>query len=412
MVDLLKNKQILSLFISSMAVMFTGMGLFPILPLYAARFDASSSTIGFYLAVIYAANALSPVVAGWLISRFSMKAVFVASALVGLPALLGLAAAQSFAQVVVLTSLLWFSGGAVMALVSVLTGLHTDQSTRGRAFSLMAMVGPLGALAGGGAVGQLIAWQGYGFMFAVLAVFWIIVPLTGLFLKESPRQRLQPAGARGKPLAAEDGRLGAGFARLMAVAFLGSLAVNVSRFGSSLSMQAQQFTPEAVSSAAMISGLVAIPATLAIGAVSDRLGRRHLLFASYLFAMSGSLILVSASTLWQFWLAAILHLLAFSVSGAMAQALAAETAPAHAVSKGLSYFNTLMAVASILTFAAGGVLYDLLGMPVVFLIGAVLALAAGMGVEAPAVAAVNPLAIAARLRHRSEPQCEDVTPVP
>src|SRR5690606_202514 len=106
------NKQILVLFISGLAVLFTGMGLFPILPLFAATFDASNSTIGFYLAVVYAANALGPVIAGLLISRFSKKAVFIISAAVGTPALIGLGLAQNFLQVIVSTSVLWFAGGA------------------------------------------------------------------------------------------------------------------------------------------------------------------------------------------------------------------------------------------------------------------------------------------------------------
>lgn len=379
---ILKNKQIIILFVSSFAVLFTGMGLLPVLPLYAAQFDATNSTTGFYFAAMYAANSLGPVVVAWLMTRFSKRSVFIFGALTGLPALLGLAAARNFSQVIVFTSLLWFAGGAVMALVSIFTGLHTDSSSRGKAFSLMAMVGPLGSLVGGAAVGQLISRYGYGVMFTTLAVLWTIIPLIGwLFLKEGPQEETQPAGRR--PASQPDAPLplGRGFTYLLAMVFLGAMAVNVSRFGSSLSMKALQFSPETVSSVAMISGLVAIPVTLLIGSLSDRLGRRHFLFASYLFAMTGSLILVNASALWQFWLAAILHLLAFSMSGAMAQALATEVVPSQAVSRGLSYLNTLGAAANILCFAVGGVLYDLLGMPAVFTIASALALVVAAGVE-------------------------------
>lgn len=382
MTDMLKNKQILALFASSFAVLFTGMGLFPILPLFAARFDASNSTTGMYFAIIYAANSLGPVVTGLLIARFTKKALFIAGGLVGLPGLVGLALAQNFTQVVVFTSLVWFAGGVLLSLVSILTGLYTNEQNRGKAFSLMAMVGPLGSLVGGAAVGQLIAWQGYSMMFSALAVEWMAIPLIGwLFLKEDPRGKGLSNGAKVSTQSGERVGFGAGFLPVVSMAFLGSIAVNVSRFGSSLSMNAQHFSPEAVSSVAMISGLIAIPATLAIGAISDRLGRKHFLFASYLFAMSGSFILIGAVQLWQFWLASILHMLAYSASGAMTQALTAEVVPSQAVSKGLSYLSTLGSVASILCFAAGGVLYDLLGMPVIFLGAAVMALAAGVGIE-------------------------------
>lgn len=378
---LLKNKQILYLFISSFAVLFIGMGLFPILPLFAARFDATNSTTGFYLAAIYAANSLGPIVTGWLITHFSKKVVFIAGAVVGTPALLGLGAAQNFVQVIVLTSLLWFSGGVVMALVSILTGMHTTDHNRGKAFGLMAMVSPLGSLLGGAMVGRLVSWQGYAVMFTVLAVVWSTIPLIGLLIKEGPHAAAQPAGGPASSNARPPARLGATFARALSIIFLGSMAVNVSRLGSGLSMQSMQFTPEDVSNVAMVSGLIAIPITLVIGASSDRLGRKHFLFASYLFAMSGSIILINATNLWQFSLASILHLLAYSNSGAMAQAISSDIVPAQAVSRALSWMNTLGAVASIFCFAIGGLLYDLLGMPLVFLTAALLALAAGAGIE-------------------------------
>ena len=383
MIAILKNKQILVLFISGLAVLFTGMGLFPILPLFAAQFDASNSTIGFYLAVVYAANALGPVIAGLLISRFSKKAVFIISAAVGTPALVGLGLAHNFLQVIVSTSVLWFAGGAVMALVSIFTGLHTDSSNRGKAFSLMALVVPLGSLMGGAAVGQLVRWQGYSVMFLVLAVVWTFIPFIGwLFLKEGPRAQVQPAARTSETSAgASATRLGAVFARTAAFVLIGSIGVNVSRFGTRLSMQAQQFTPESVAGSAMVGGLIAIPATLAVGAYSDRLGRKHFLFASYLLGMCGSFILVGATALWQFWLASVLHMLAFSISGAMAQALSTEIVPAQAVSKALTYMNTLAAAASILCFAVGGVMYDLLGMPAVFMMSAIMALVVGVGIE-------------------------------
>jgi MFS transporter, DHA1 family, multidrug resistance protein len=387
MSQLLKNKQILALFISSFAVLFTGMGLLPILPLFAATFGANNSTTGFYMAIVYAVHSLGPVAAAWLIVRFSSKMVFVGGALVGLPALIGLALAQTFTQVIVFTALLWFSGGVVMALVSILTGQHADAGSQGKAFSLMAVVGPLGALAGGAVVGQMVAWQGYALMFAVLALVWSAVPLIGwLALEVPPSAYLRSAGMRSAAVRPASqprraARLGPVFARTMAVSFLGTVAVNVSRFGNSLSMQSHQFSPEVVSYVAMLSGLVAIPVTMATGAFSDRLGRKHFLFVSYLFAMSGSLILIGAAEFWQFSLASVLLMVAFSTSGAMAQAITSEVVPAESVSQGLSWLNTLGAAANILCFAAGGLLYDLLGMPVVFLISALAALAAGAGIE-------------------------------
>lgn len=380
MVALLKNKQIAALFASGLIVLFTGMGLFPVLPLYAGQFEASNSMIGFYFAAMYAANALAPAAAGWLAARFSKRALFIAGGVMGTPVLALLAAAKTFPQLVALTSLLWFAGGLVMSVASILTGLAVDEGSRGKAFSLMAMVGPAGALAGGAAVGSLVAWQGYATMFAALAVVWTAVPLIGLLALKDDDRPARKAAARSRPRVSA-ARLGAGFAWVTALSFVGAMAVNVSRLGTSLSMQALDFTPDAVAGAGMMSGLVAIPGTLAIGALSDRLGRKHFMSISYMLAVSGALILFNAAALWQFWLASALLMLAYSVSGAMAQAMTGDLVPAESMTSGLSYLNAFMAGANILTFAVGGVLIDLLGLPAVFLIAALLGLSAGAGIE-------------------------------
>jgi MFS family permease len=382
MLAMLKNKQILYLFLSGTAVLYVGMGLFPILPLYAAEFEASNSMIGFFFAIMYVANSLGPVVTTWLVARFSNKALFIAGAILGIPALALLAAAQTFTQVIVLTSVIWFSGGVVMTVASILVSFHTDTGSRGKAYSLIALVGPLGSLLGGATVGWLVSWQGYPVMFLVLAVVWSVIPLIGWFgLKEGEQKPQKSAASRPAEQHAANVKLGSSFVRVMAITFIGAVAINVGRLGPSISMKAMNYSPEAVSSAAMVSGLIAIPATLVIGSLSDRLGRRHFLAVSYLFMVSSALILVNATALWQFWLASILNLLAYSVNGAMAQAVTSEVVPAQALSKGLSLMNTAGAASNILCFAAAGVLFDLLGLSTVFLFAALMALAAAAAIE-------------------------------
>ena len=340
--------------------------------------------IGLYFAIMFAANSLGPVVTGWLISRVSKRLIFIIGATVGTPALFFLGLAQNMVQVIALTSLVWFSGGVVMSLVSIFTGLHTKPESRGKAYSLMAMVGPLGSLVGGATLGHLVSWKGYPMMFAVLALAWTLIPLIGwLGLKDDLPDKAEATPVRpSASRTASSAPLGNGFTRVLAIFFLGSISVNVVRLGSSLSMQAASFSPEAVSSANMIAGLVAIPFTLMIGTLADRLGSKHFLFVSYLLMVSSTLILVNAADTWQFWLASILNMLAFSVSGAMSQALTSEVVSAPALSRGLSWLSTFGAGANIICFAAGGVLFDLLGLPTVFLMTALVALTAGVSVEA------------------------------
>jgi MFS family permease len=383
MLSILKNKQVAYLFLISFTVLFTGFGLFPILPLFAAEFQASKSLIGLYFAIIYAANAFGPVAAGWLIARFSKRAVLIAGGVIGVPALALLASARNFTMVILLTAVLWLSGGMVMALVNIMTGLHTGANSRGKAYSLLALAGPLGALVGSGFIGWLVSWQGYSLMFTALALIWTIIPLIGLLrLQEGqPGAANKAAKVRNVAHLERVEKSGPLFPRLIAFVFLGSLAVNLSRFGASLSMQAAGLSPETVSGVAIIGGIATIPFILAVGTLSDRLGRKRFLVISLLFTLSGALILTRATAVWQYGLASIFNMIAFSVSAAMAQALTGEIVPVSTLDQSLARLNAFAAGASILSFAAGGWLFDLLGLPVVFLIAALAALASGTGVE-------------------------------
>ncbi len=49
----MRHKQLAFLFICNYLPPFVGMGLFPLLPLYAAQFGATRTIIGIYYAVVY-----------------------------------------------------------------------------------------------------------------------------------------------------------------------------------------------------------------------------------------------------------------------------------------------------------------------------------------------------------------------
>lgn len=392
MKELLQNKQILYLFLSSFATLYVGMGLFPILPLYIARFSDSSSMAGVYLAIVYVANALGPVTAGWLAGRVPRRALFVAAGLAGIPAIALMGLASSFWQLTVLTSVVWFAGGVNLTLVPIFTNMQTDPSNRGKAFSLMALAAPLGALAGGATVGRLVAWQGYTGMFLALSLEWAIIPLIGLFLlKDKGREDAgredavrEDAGRADKRATRSQGMakvFNRSYYLLLGVILLAAMAHGVSRMAASISMQVLDYGAEAVSSANMISGLAAIPITLAIGSLSDRLGRKHFLTISILFTLAGSVMLINAAQLWQFWAAAILHLISFSINGSMGQALTTEIVGREHQGRGLSWLNATTATASIFCFAGGGVIIDSMGLNAVFLGAAVLAGVAAAGLQ-------------------------------
>ncbi|HSG44287.1 MAG TPA: MFS transporter [Anaerolineales bacterium] len=116
--------------------------------------------MGFYLAVTYISISVGSILAGQLSERFSRITLLTMAGLLGTPALFLLGRVQSYWIVVALTALIWFSGGIGLSISNVLTSMHTDSSTRGKAFGLLALASPLGALIGGLVVGRLVEWSG------------------------------------------------------------------------------------------------------------------------------------------------------------------------------------------------------------------------------------------------------------
>jgi AAHS family 4-hydroxybenzoate transporter-like MFS transporter len=275
---------------------------------------------------------------------------------------------------------IWFSGAVTITLINVFTAQTADIGRRGASFSLLFMAYPLGAVIGGATVGQLVEWYGYAPMFVVLGAIWIVLPLIGVMglndLRASqPRSTAQDGG--GPPLAWS-------FQRLLLAALLSALAINVSRLGTSLSMQTHGFSAGAVASTAVVSGIIAAPISLLIGMLSDRLSRRRVLIGGYLLAAGGALLLVVSGELWHFWVAATLLFVAWCVNASVTSALAAEVLDPPALGRGIPRLNAMDSLASIGGFAGAGYVMDTLGASGLYLIAVGLAvLAAPLAVKIP-----------------------------
>jgi MFS family permease len=370
------NRQLFYLFLCNLAIVFIGMGVFPILPLYAMAFGASPAVTGLFMASVYAAISVGSLVGGRLATYVGRKRLFIATGLLSLPAVILLGQATALWQVVLLTDLIWFAGGIGLTLTSVFTGLVAKSESRGKSFTLLHLTSPLGALIGGAAVSQILAWKGHGPLFVALGLVWAVWPLVGLLVEDRPAAA-PAAGARqagGKTAVP----VSASFYVLILATLLSAATINVSRLGTSLSMQALEFSASAVASTAAVSGLATIPVALAIGALSDRLGRRRFLSFSYLLAAAGALSLIVASQLWHFWLAATLLLAARSVSASVGAALATDILAPQELERGLGWLNTAGWITGTIAFAGAGHALETMGASGLYGVAAVLALAAAL----------------------------------
>ncbi len=367
------KKQMLYLFISNLSILFVGMGLFPLLPIYAGQFGATPTTIGIYLALVYVSITTGTILTGWLTKRFPRRTVLVAAGTVGVPALVLLGHATSLWQVVLLTGTVWFTGGIGLALISIFTGLYADKASRGKWFSLISLTLPIGAIAGGMMVGRLVEWQGYPFMFACLAGVYAIWPVVGLLkIEDKPLSR----EAKVQAVSTDRPQLGGMFRMLLLAALLSAMTVSVVRLGVSLSMKNIQFSPAAITGVNVIGGLVTIPVVLSFGSLSDRLGRKRFLALGYFLAAVGGVTLIMADQLWHFWLVSAAMLIARSINGSLASALATDILPPEALDRGLPRLNSMAWIAGIVGFAGSGYIIDTMGSTFLFMIGTLLSVGA------------------------------------
>lgn len=366
------NKQLLYLFLGSFIIVHVGNGLFPLLPLYAAQFGATPATIGLYMAITYMAITAGTMLSSRAVEILTPRGTIAGAGTLGIPTLIMLGQATALWHVVVLTAVLWFTGGMALASISVLTGLSADENKRGASFSLLSLAGPLGALIGGITVGKLVAWYGYPTMFTMLGLTWFGLPALGLFAIEDA------AGAQPTELSSTQKRTralpsGWAFYLLLFVSLLAAITINVGRLGTSLSMQELAFSSDAVASTATVSGLITVPVVLFIGTLSDRLGRKRFLMTSVLLAAVGTLTLSMADQLWHFWAAATLLLVGQTVSGAVASAFATDVLPRETLNRGLPWLTTMRWIAGIISFAGSGYAVSSLGPTVLYLAAASIA---------------------------------------
>ena len=366
-------RKFLPLFLCNFAILFVGFGVFPLLPVYAAEFGATPTLIGFYLAVTYLAITLGNLLTGWLSGRVPRKVVFVTAGVMGVLALFWMGQATSLWQVVVLTSVVWFTGGVGLSLVNVFIGLHAGEGSRGKWFSFMALTNPLGAVVGGLAVGWMVAWKGYPLMFTMLGLVYAVWPLVGLW-KVQDKPEARAARSETAQLAAPSSSRS--YHRLLLAVLLSAMTVSIVRIGLSLSMKAVDFSPAAISSANVVGGLVTIPVILGFGVLSDRLGRRSLLALGYLMAALSGVSLVMAVQLWQFWVVAAAVLIARTIGGSLASALATDILPRQSLGRSLPILGTMAWASGVLGFAGSGYAIETVGAGNLYLIAALLSLVA------------------------------------
>lgn len=353
------KKQLVLLSICNLVPWTVGTGLVPLLPVYASQFGVSSKGVGYYLALAYLALTAGTLLAGWLSDRFQRrKMLLVAAGLLMIPAIWMMGLATDIWQLSVFSAAVWFLGGVQITIVNIQIGLFSEKSKRGMAFGFLGMTPALGSLIGGLASGPLVDNQGYGTMFAVFAIFSVVLPLAAMYstdkiTKRKDRDQKLPAKRKVKP---------SPVIFLLVVSFtIVEIAVFISNMGRSMAMNKLGFLSVAISSTAAISGAVKLPFPLLLGWLSDRIGRKRIMVICYFMRSMALIVLIFSVSLWHFWIYAILISLG-SISRSVGAAFLTDLVPPESLGLGMSLYKAGNFVGGIIGFACAGVLMQNLGM--------------------------------------------------
>ena len=354
----MKMKQMVSLFIISLSLWTVGVGLVPLLPLYAEKLGADPSVVGYYLAFCYVAIACGAMAAGWVSDGLQgRKLPLLIIGILSIPATWLMSQAREIISLSLLTAVLWFCGGFGLSGAGILTGLSAREDERGKYFGILSLTSGLGTLIGGLSTGYIVDHWGYSVLFMILAGFLVIWPIANLFLTEV---ETKPAEKKAGP--EKTPGLGRPFYLLLSASLIAAVTGFIVTLVRSLVMNDMGFGATAIGSTGAIGGLVTLPLPLLVGWLSDRRGRKVFLYIGYGIGAASVAVLAFSTALWHFWVFALLQSLSGCLTGPVGNALATDVLPPQALGKGLGVFSTAGWIGGIVGFALGGLALKSLGL--------------------------------------------------
>ena len=304
--------------------------------------------------------AVGTLASGWISERFQKhKLTIIVAAIISIPAILLMGQAGNLAQLTVFTMLAWLAGGTTIAMINILTGLYADPAQRGRIFGTIGLALGTGQVLGGLSAGPVVERWGFSALFVFAALPWLLPLLAAPFLSD---KRIEQTQAR----VSRPASLGGGFWLLILAALFCSILAMGGSLARPLAMNDLGFDASAIASTAAVSGMIVLPLPFVIGWASDRFGRKRVLAVCYGAVGLGALMLITASSLWHFWLSTILFTVNVTSLSA-GSALVTDLVRPQSLSVALSRYAASVWIAGVIGFGATGFIMQQFGLQSTFL---------------------------------------------
>lgn len=353
--------------------------IYPLIPIFLSTvLHASAGAIGVVEGAAESTAALLKLASGWWSDRVRKRKPLVVAgyALASLARPL-IAAAQSVGQVVAVRVSDRVGKGIRTSPRDALIADSVDPAIRGRAFGFHRASDHAGAV-----VGPLIAFAVLHWENAPLRhVFWLAaipgvlaVVVLLVAVKDVPREAVGPAA----PVDLSTS-LGGRFWAYLGVLFLFTLGNSTDAF---LLLRATQLGVPAALAPILWAMLHVVKSASSTpgGTLSDRVGRKPLIVAGWMLYGVVYLLFARATDAWQAWALFAVYGVYFGLTEGVEKALVADIVPASRRGAAFGWYNLAIGLGAFPASIIFGAIWDRAGAPAAFTFGAVMALAAMLGI--------------------------------
>ena len=353
-------KQLAALFIVGIGFNSVGGTIGALLPVFAGRLGADPAGVGLLFALIFAGMAAGNLFSGWISNRWQhRKAILIGAGILQTVTLFVTGQSANLTQLTILSVLVTVFGGMIISMANALTGLSAGEDERGRVFGILGSTAGIGLLLGGIVSGPVVDRWGYSGLFIAAALLTTLQPLAGLFLED---KTIDPMVGRAEIISTTQGSV---WSRAFILLFLASIiafAVNgMQGLSRTLIMDQRHFLAADITSTVAVGGLISIPFPFVIGWLSDRVGRKPLIIICYLATAICVLVLIISTSLWHFWVSAVLA----SMTGAgfgVGLAMVTDLVPPESIGTAIALFGSTSWVGLIIGSGLTGTAIENLGM--------------------------------------------------